>query len=60
MLLKILLNLQENTCARVSLLMKLQALSSGTDVLLFILQNCQEHIFYGTSAGDCFCMLLHI
>ena len=45
-------NLQENTCARDSFLIKLQVLActfnlkrvSGTGVFLWILQNFQEHL----------------
>ena len=50
--LEILQNSQENNCARVSFLLKLQA--SGTDVFQRILQNFLEHLFYRTSPGDCF------
>ena len=39
MLLEISQNSQENTCARVSFLIKLQARDSGTSVFLWILQN---------------------
>ena len=38
-------DLQENTCAWVSFLIKLQALGL----------NFQEHLFYKTSLDDCFC-----
>ena len=56
MFLKIWQNSQENTCARVSFLIKLQAWSlqlylkkySGANVFLWILRKFQEHIFYRT------------
>ena len=41
-------NSQENTCARVSFLIKLQAWDSGTGIFLWILQNFLEHLFYRT------------
>ena len=46
-------NLQENTCARDSFLIKLQALGSllrisDTGVFLWILWNIQEYLFYRT------------
>ena len=53
-------NSQENTCARVSSLKKLQAWGlyykkdTGTVVFLWILQNFKEHLFYRTSPNDCF------
>ena len=50
--LKLSRNSQENTCARVSFLIKLQATllkkESGTGVFLLILLNFQEHFFYRT------------
>ena len=53
MFLKISQNLQETTCARVSLLIQLQALGlqlyekidSGTGVFLWILRKFYEHLF---------------
>ena len=36
---------------------------SGTGVFLWILQNSEEHLFYGTTPDDCFCwfhLQLHI
>ena len=47
-------NLQENTCARVSFLIKLWKKDSGKGVFLWILQNFQEHFFHRTPLGDCF------
>ena len=57
-------NSQENTCVRVSILVKLQALGlspavllkrdPGTGVFLWILRNLKEHDFYGTRLVDCF------
>ena len=52
-LLEMLQNSQENTCARVSFIIKLQALGlqlnfkkySGTGVFLWILRNFSEHLF---------------
>lgn len=43
---------QKNTRAWVSFLIKLQA--SGTGVLMWMLQNLQEQLFYRKSLGDCF------
>ena len=43
------LNSQENTCSRVSFLVKLQALG----VFLWTLRNFWEHIFYRTPPDDC-------
>ena len=37
---------EENTSAKVSFLIELQALGTGTGVYLWILQNLQEHLFY--------------
>ena len=50
MFLRILQHSQENTCARVSFLIKLQALcfnkkDSGTGVFLWMLWNFSEHLF---------------
>ena len=61
-LLKILQNSQENTCARLSFSIKLQALflqlygkrDSGTGVFLWILRNFKKHLFYRTLLDDCF------
>ena len=54
--LKISQNSQENTCAGVSFLIKLQARSekrdSGTGVFLWILRNFQEHFFNRTTPGE--------
>ena len=55
-------NSQENTCTRVSLLIKLQAESlelyqkwdSGTGVSLSILRNLWEQLFHRIPPGDCF------
>ena len=55
-------NSQENTSARVSFLVKLQAWSRqlcqkrhpGTGVFLWILQNFQEHLSYRTPLSGCF------
>ena len=46
-------NSQENTCTRVSFLIKLKR-DSGTVVFLWILRNFQEHFFYRTLLDDCF------
>ena len=59
-LLKILLNSQENTCGRVSFLIKLQALQlikkdSSEGVFLWILRNFQEHLFSQNTSRGCFC-----
>ena len=66
MFLKISQNSLKNTCARVSLLIKLQASAcifflkksdSGTGVFLWILQNFQDYLFYRTTviaaSGQC-------
>ena len=62
--LEILQNSQENTCARGSFLITLQAWScnfiSGTGVLLWILRNFKQHIFYRTPPGDCFCLIENV
>ena len=62
MLLEISQNSQENTSAKVSFLIKLQAEAcsfvkkdSGTCVFLWILWNLKEHLFYRTPSDDCFC-----
>ena len=59
--LEILQNSQENTCARGSFLIKLQAWAcnfiSGTGVFLWILRNFKQHLFYRTPPGDCFCLI---
>ena len=47
-------NSQGNTCARVSFLIKFQAL--GTDVFMWILSNFSEHLFTQKTSGGCFCM----
>ena len=47
-------NLQENTCARVSFLIKLWKKDSDKGVFLWILQNFKEHFFHRTPLGDCF------
>ena len=47
-------NSQESTCARVSFLIKLQAWGSGTGVLLWILRNFSENLFYKTPPDDWF------
>ena len=60
--LKISQNSQESTFARVSFLIKLQALGlqlyekrdSGVAVFLWILRNFPEHHFYITPPDDCF------
>ena len=57
--LKVLQNSQENTCTRVSFLIKLQACKlikrdPHTGVFLWILQNFYEHLFYRTPPDDCF------
>ena len=62
---KISLNSQENTCARVSFLIKLQLQlywkrDSGTGVFLWILRNFKEHLLYRTPLGDCFCLCIDI
>ena len=54
--LKISQNLQENNCARVSFLIKLQALDSGTGVFLGYLRNFLDHLCYRTLLGDCLCI----
>ena len=48
--LKISQNSQKNTCARAFF----KKADSGTGVSLWILWNCQEHLFYWTTLGDCF------
>ena len=48
-------NSQENTCARVSFLIKLQAWHSGTDVSLWVLWNFYEQLFSWNTSGGCFC-----
>ena len=62
--LKILPSSQENTSARVSFLIKLQASGLGPAtslkkgfgkcVFLLVLQNIQDHLFYRTPTDDCF------
>ena len=60
--LKISQDLQENTCGKVSILMKLQPWclqlhqnrDSDTDVFQWILKKFSEHLFYRTPLGDCF------
>ena len=55
-------NSQENTCARDSFLIKLQAQGlqlylkriSGTGLFLWILRNFQEHVFYRSPPDNCF------
>ena len=61
MFLEISQNLQENTCARVSFLIKFQTWGlqlywkvSGTGVFLWILRNFQEHLSYSTPLDGCF------
>ena len=51
-------NSQENTCARVSFLINLQASAadSGTDVFLWILRNFKEHLFLRNTSAGCFCI----
>ena len=70
MFLEILQNSQENTCPRVSFLIKLQAWvsflvklpatllkkNSGAGIFLWILWNFSEHLFYRTPLNDCFCV----
>ena len=53
---EILQNSQENTCARASFLIKLQAKKepSCTCVLLWILQIFQEHLFLQNTSVSCF------
>ena len=61
-------NSHENTCARVSFLIKLQAWGlqiylkrdSGTGVFLWIFQNFWEHLFLKNSSGSCFLELRHL
>ena len=53
MFLEISQNSPEDTCARVSFLIKLQV----TGVFLWILQNFYEHLFYRTPLDDCFWIL---
>ena len=62
-------NLQENTCARDSFLIKLQApglqlyqkRATGTRVFLLILRNFQEHLFLKNTSGGCFYLFfIHI
>ena len=58
-------NSQENTCARVSFLIKLQISGlqlywkkdSGTGGFLWILRNFWEHRFHRTPLGNCFFIL---
>ena len=62
MFLEISKELQKNTCARVSFLMKLQTWvlqlylkrDSGTGFFLWILRNLYAHLFYRTPPDDCF------
>ena len=55
MFLKISQNWHENTCARVSFLIKfVLVLFSGTGVFLWILRNFQEHLFLQNTSGGCF------
>ena len=54
--LKILQNSQENTCSRVSFLVKLQAWGTRACVFQWILRIYLEHLFYKTPPGDCFCI----
>ena len=59
---------QENTCTRVSFSVKLLASASnfikrrdsGADILLYILQNFQEHLFCRVSANDWFCWIVSL
>ena len=62
-------NLQENTCARDSFLIKLQApglqlyqkRATGTRVFLLILRDFQEHLFLKNTSGGCFYLFfIHI
>ena len=63
MFLEILQNSQENTCVRVSFLIKLQASDlqlywkrdSDTGGFLWILWNFYEHSFLQNTSGGCFC-----
>ena len=57
--LKISENSQENTCSRVSFLIKLQG-DSGTGVLLRILRNFYEHLFLQNASSGCFWSLFLI
>ena len=66
MFLKILQYSQENTCARVSFLIKLQAsgplLYSKSDIFRWIVQNFQKYFFLQNSSGRLllnFCELLY-
>ena len=54
--LKVSQNSQENTCARVFFLIKLQATGLFSGVFLWILRNLKERLFYRTPLGDCFCV----
>ena len=66
MFLKISQNSQENTCARASFSIKLQASGlqlhlkrdSGTVIFLLILRNFQERLFSQTTSSGCFWKLL--
>ena len=54
-------NSQENGCARVSFLIKLQASGdSGIGVFLWILRNFSEHLFHRTPLSHCFWLLLKL
>ena len=63
MFLKILQNSQENTCAKVSFLIKLQAPNlqfylkkdSSAGVFPWILRDFYKYLFCRTYANDCFC-----
>ena len=65
-LLKVLQNSQENTCLRVSFLLKLKASGlklylkrdSGTDVFLWILRNFYKHPFLQNTSGSSFFTIL--
>ena len=61
-LLEISQNSQENTCVKVSILIKLQVsgnfikIDSSTGAFLWILRNVQEHLFLQNTCGGYFCI----
>ena len=55
MFLEISQNSQENTSARTSFLIQLQAWDSGTGVFLWVLRNFWEYLFYRRPLDDSFC-----
>ena len=56
MFLEISQNSQEDTCARDSFLINLQA-PAGTNAFLWFLRNFLEYLFHRTHLEDCFCLV---